>query len=91
MKKIIAIITIIAICAFFLTDCNMGMGLGTFDFTKIHFQCFDQCADATIIKWYESGTGIEVNTKEYGSLFASEGTYILYNGVCPLCGEGDSK
>jgi hypothetical protein len=40
------------------------------------------------VKWYESSTGIEVLTKEAGSMYLSEGTYILLEGDkgCPFCG-----
>ena len=37
------------------------------------------------MKWYESESGIEVTTKELGSIFASEGTYILVEDKCPIC------
>jgi hypothetical protein len=29
--------------------------------------------------------GIEVQTKEYGALYFSEGTYILVENKCPIC------
>lgn len=45
-------------------------------------------SSATIEKWWESGSGIEVKTTEFGSVFLSEGTYILISDPrdCPFCG-----
>ena len=86
MKKIIAIMLIVVLCGCLFSGCNQGFGVGSLKFNGIHFQIHDNYADAFVHKWYENETGIEVNTKEYGSMFLSEGTYILYNDICPLCG-----
>jgi hypothetical protein len=42
---------------------------------------------ATVIQWYDNSEGIEVQTREYGSLFLSEGSYILVEdgSRCPYC------
>ena len=39
--------------------------------------------------WYDNSKGIEVLTSECGSLFLSEGTYIMYSDTCPLCSKED--
>lgn len=86
MKKIITMIVMTALMVSVLSGCgNMSPGFGNFQFSNIHFQIHDKCADAYVEKWYDYAEGVEVLTREYGSLFLSEGTYIMYNGVCPLC------
>lgn len=44
--------------------------------------------DLTITSWRhgQGGNGVQVMTDENDSLFFSEGTYILYEDVCPFCG-----
>lgn len=85
MKKIIVIMLIIAVL---LVGCgNMSLGLGNFTYKKVHVDTHHYSGCLTIEKWYESGSGIEVLTEEAGSIFLSEGVYILLEGekVCPLC------
>lgn len=85
MKKAITAILLICIIMI-MASCNQGLGPGSYTFTSVHI--FDHSGTsnhATIIKWYNNDTGIEVNTEEYGSLFLSEGTYILFNDKCPIC------
>ncbi len=88
MKKVICIIVIISLL-FVLTGCgNHSIGLGNFSYEGVH--CADSCGnirDLTIISWHNDDVGIEVDTKECGSLFLSEGTYTLYEciGKCPFC------
>ena len=71
-----------------LGSCNMGIGLGSYTFTKVHI-CLpggvNKCIP--IEKWYDDDMGIEVYSEEYGALYLSEGTYILVESKCPICGE----
>lgn len=87
MKKIICV-AVMFILVVLTTSCgNYSIGPGSYAFEKVHISDHaGNCRDATVEKWYENDTGIELKTKEYGSMFLSEGTYILYNGTCPLCG-----
>lgn len=87
MRKIITIVTIIIITILMLTSCNVNVGPGTYTFTDVHISDGVNSGHAHIKSWKNDNVGIEVNTEEYGSLFLSEGTYILYNGKCPICGE----
>ena len=69
---------------------NHKIGYGNFMFRKVHIfthDGHDRCL--TIEKWYESDNGIEVKTKECGSLWLSEGTYMLCEDECPICGKED--
>jgi hypothetical protein len=85
MKKI-CLFLILAVLATALFSCgNYGMGLGNYSYTKIHIDTYHFSGCYTVEKWYESESGIEVTTKELGSIFASEGTYILVEDKCPVC------
>lgn len=88
MKKFIALFLVLVIICCGLCACgNMSMGLGTYDFEHVHITDHVESYCGTVIKWYDDSTGIEVLTKEYGSLFLSEGTYILIDTAehCPYC------
>lgn len=89
MKKIISIILIITVlflvCSL-TTSCNKGLGLGNYNFKKVHICVGDVNKCVEIEKWYDNEIGIEVKTKNYGALYLSEGTYILIEDKCPLCG-----
>ena len=90
MKKIIVIILAL-ITVLTLTSCNMG-AVGSYTFTDIHICDFGgNACHAKIIKWYDGEEGIEVSTEEFGQLFLSEGTYILFNGTCPICEKEGKK
>lgn len=39
----------------------------------------------TVESWHDNTTGIEIKTKECGSMFLSEGTYILLEDTCLFC------
>lgn len=87
MKKLLAI-TLVIIMTLSLCACgNMSMGLGTYDFTHIHFSdsLEGHCVD--ISKWYDDSTGVEILTVDGGSIFLSEGTYIMFSDsdCCPFC------
>ena len=88
MKIIIALILVISFILILCSCGNMSMGIGTYNFEHIHFS--DGAINAycaTVEKWYDVETGIEVKTKEYGSIFLSEGNYVLIQdgSKCPFC------
>lgn len=91
MKKIITSILAILMVILLLTvvtGCgNHSLGFGNYNFKRIHIFTHDgndQCL--TVEKWYEDDVGIEVKTKECGALWLSEGTYMLCENECPICG-----
>ena len=87
-KKIIVMIIAIAILAIVLVGCgNMSMGLGNYTFDKIHVDTHNYNGCFTIEKWYDSSSGIEVKTKEVGSMYLAEGMYMLIEDECPFCKE----
>ena len=84
MKK--RIMLMIMATTMLLTGCsNMSLGYGEYYFKKIHINTHDYDGCLTIDKWFNNEHGIEVKTKEVGSLFLSEGTYTLVEDVCPFC------
>ena len=92
MKRVIAFVLLAAIVLFIilmLFSCgNMSYGPGNFSYKHIHIS--DQAINAycaTVERWYDNETGIEVKTTEYGSIFLSEGSYILIESgdKCPFC------
>ena len=85
MKKIIACMLVI-IMAVALCGCgNMSMGYGNFTYRKIHIDTPHYGGCILVDKWYETSTGVEVKTEDYGNIFFSEGTYMLIEDDCPLC------
>ena len=89
MKRIIAVLLLLCCLCACLAGCgNQSLGFGTFTFEHIHFTDHIDSHCATIERWVDSETGIEVKTKEFGSLFLSEGSYILVSKTddCPYCG-----
>jgi hypothetical protein len=88
MKKIIAMIMVVALVAVMFVGCgNMSMGLGNFTFKKIHVDTHNYSGCFTVEKWYDSASGIEVKTREAGYMYLAEGMYMLIEDECPFCGE----
>lgn len=90
MKKIVALILAVLVIAVCFTGCgNMSMGMGNFSYEHVHFFNHQGSHCATIEKWYDNSTGIEVKTKEYDSIFLAEGCYMLFedSDSCPWCNE----
>lgn len=85
MKKIITIIMIMAMLVIMLTGCNMSIGLGNYSFKKIHVDTYNYDGCFTVENWHDDERGIEVKTKEAGSMYLAEGMYILIEDECPFC------
>ena len=89
MKKIIGVIVILALVMALFTGCgNMNMGLGNFSFNKVHIDIHGYSSCVELVSWIDNSTGIEVKTERYGSIYLSEGTYILVEDRCPICDGG---
>ena len=88
MKKFIAIVMIIAM-ALCLCACNENWGFGNYSWKHVHFSDAVSGHCATISSWHDNTTGIELHTIECGSIFLSEGSYILFESGsdCPFCGD----
>ena len=88
MKKLVILVTLIVLTLTCTMGCgNMSLGFGNYTFTKVHVDTHHFSGCFTIEKWYDNDTGIEVLTAEAGSMYLSEGMYILLEGTkpCPFC------
>ena len=84
MKK--RIILMIMTTTMLLTGCgNMALGIGNYTFKKIHVDTHNYNGCFTVEKWHDNESGIEVKTKEVGSLYLAEGMYMLIEDECPFC------
>lgn len=94
MKKVIAIILLTVLMVGLFAGCgNQSLGFGNYTYKFVHVDTHNYSGCLTVKEWHDSETGIEVLTKEAGSIFLSEGTYVLISGDkgCPFCGSGTPK
>ena len=91
MKRIFKFIMLLVLMSTLCGCGNMSCGIGNFTFEKVHIDTYNYSGCFTIEKWYDNSTGIEVTTKEAGSLYLSEGTYFLVSGECPFCDHPTEK
>ena len=86
MKKIIAIIMVVVVLAAMFAGCgNMAVGFGNYNFRKIHVDTHHYSGCFTVDNWHDNDSGIEVKTKEAGSMYLAEGMYVLIEDECPFC------
>ena len=76
MKKIISVLMVLGLVIALCGCGNMSLGIGNFEYNKVHVDTHNHYGCFAVERWYENGTGIEVKTKEAGSVFLSEGTYF---------------
>ncbi len=85
----LAISILLFICLLLnLTGCgNENWGIGNYTFTHVHFSDGVEGKCATVSSWHDNELGCEIHTKEYGSIYLSEGTYFLIEDgtKCPYC------
>lgn len=90
MKKFFVVFTVLIACLS-LTGCgNMAvLDFGNFTFHHIHIDTYHNPMCFDIEKWWDNSTGIEVKTEDNGTMYFSEGDYILIDEAknCPYCGE----
>ncbi len=90
MKEAFTILLILVMVVTMFAGCgNMSLGLGNFTFNKIHVDTYNYSGCFTVKKWYDNKSGIEVKTKEAGSMYLAEGMYMLIEGDCPFCDDHD--
>ena len=91
MKKYFSVLILaLTVILVFVSCGNMNLGFGNFTFNGVHIETYHNTACYKVETWNNAETGIEVKTKEVGTLFLSEGTYILYENECPICGNADN-
>lgn len=89
MKRVICLILVMLIVTSLCGCGNQSIGFGNYTFTHVHITDAVEGHCAEVNKWYSSETGIELLTEEFGSVFCSEGTYLLFgdSSNCPFCNE----
>lgn len=90
MRKILCLLTVIAMIMI-LCSCGNWDLIGEYTYTHVYVETYKSEGHCYKIKtWTDSSQGIEVLTEENGSMFLSEGTYILFSDAdsCPYC-KGD--
>ena len=87
MKKIVCILLVLMMVLCLCACGNENLGFGNYNWKHIHFSDAVEGHCATISSWHNNETGIEVHTMECGSMFLSEGSYILFENAsnCPFC------
>lgn len=78
---------LLMICALSSCGNKAYISIGELEFKHIHISDNINGYCATVTKWWDNDQGIEVKTAEFGSLFCSEGSYILFSDEtkCPYC------
>lgn len=89
MKKIVALMLVLVIAIGLCACGNENWGPGNYAWKHVHFNDTIEGHCATISSWHDNSIGIEIHTDEYGSMFLSEGSYILFEGKSdyPFCGD----
>lgn len=89
MRKFIAIVMIMVMALSLCACGNENWGFGNYNWKHVHFSDAVSGHCATISSWHDNTTGIEIHTVECGSMFLSEGSYILFESGsdCPFCGD----
>ena len=80
---LLAIVFIFGLCA-----CgNENWGLGNYTYRHVHVCPGAEGYCATVNSWHDNELGAELHTQEFGSIYCSEGTYILFEdgSLCPFC------
>lgn len=87
MRKIICVLLVVIMIMCFTACGNESWGMGNYEWHHIHFTDMVEGHCATISKWHDNETGIEVETVENGSMFLGEGSYIMFDSAsnCPYC------
>lgn len=67
-----------------LCSCN-GNGIDG-HYEGVHIFNAETIKDYHVISWLGTFTGVQVETEELGRLYLTEGTYVLFESVCPICG-----
>lgn len=88
MKKVICVILVAILLCVSLCACNMNVGIGNYSFKHVHFAVGNEGHCADVISWCDNELGCEVKTEQHGSLYLSEGSYIMVESAdtCPYCG-----
>lgn len=85
--KIVGCLLLILIILSTFAGCgsNMSLGIGNYEYNKIHVDTYHYSGCLEVDKWYDNTTGVEVKLDNGQAIFLSEGTYSLIEDECPFC------
>ena len=84
MKKILTVLFVIILIV--LCSCGNRNYLDLEHDTYNYIHCIETGKCYKITSWKNNEIGIKVVTEKYGNMYFSEGTYILIENDCPVCG-----
>ena len=87
-KKVLMVLLTLAMVLGLCACGNMAvLSPGNFTFNHIHSDTYHNPMCFTVVRWWDNSEGIEVKTKECGTLYFSEGDYVLVEDgdECPYC------
>lgn len=86
--KILCVIAAVLILCSCLAGCgNYNIGFGNYTFKHVHVSDGTKGYCAEVTSWHDNEMGIELHTTEFGDMYCSEGTYVLFGSQdkCPYC------
>ena len=87
MKKLLCILMIMLMIVSLCACGNENWGIGNYEYRHVHIGdgAVGYCAE--VESWHDNEMGIELHTKEFGDMYCSEGTYLLFESgdSCPFC------
>lgn len=87
MKKIVCVLLVILMMVGLCACGNENWGPGNYTYRHAHISNGVEGYCATVTSWHDNDLGVELHTKEFGSIYCSEGTYFLFEdgSECPFC------
>lgn len=86
--KLLGVLLVSCLATLGTTSCNATVGYGSFTFTKAHIQMPGMSVPThlDVVSWKDDEGGVELKTKNFGTIIIGDGTYCLYDGdKCPIC------
>ena len=89
MRKFIMFFLIVVLIFSFIACGNKNYGFGNYTFTHARISDHINAYCVDIDSWHDNDMGIELHTYEYGNVYVSEGSYILFGNSedCPFHGK----
>jgi hypothetical protein len=88
MKRIVCLMLIVlALCSVLCGCGNENWGIGNYTYTHVRVGSAGEGYCATVSSWHDNELGAELHTEEFGSIYCSEGTYVMFEdgAKCPFC------
>ena len=88
MKKFVCLLIVILMVGMLVAACgNENWGIGNYTYTHVRVGSGTTGHCATVKSWHDNEMGIELHTEEFGDIYCSEGTYLLFSdgSKCPFC------